>query len=87
MADKKYIFKTLKHRTLKDYFGYVMKHDGKMEIWHSAIPTLQPRSATIPGMVKMYCAEALLLEQLNDYDLITVIVSKLKKKSTWKTIK
>lgn len=60
------MFKTLKHKTLPDTYGYIQDYD----IYHSSTPTLQPLTATMQEMRKL--SGGLLEDALADYDLITV---------------
>ncbi len=67
------LFKTLKHKTLPDTYGY--GNDNPLEFSHCNTPELKPMTATMEGLKDYYKAYPIAQEQLNDYDLITVEVT------------
>lgn len=72
------LFKTLKHKTAPDTYGVAtIFENGKWELGMTSIPTLQPMAATIEGLTEYWKAQnnsEFLVEQLKDYELVTVQV-------------
>lgn len=74
------LYKTLKHKTLPDTFGVVADgyEDHPMpEISHSSVPDLMPYSATREGLIGIMETDPInktIIEQLKDYDLVTVSI-------------
>lgn len=81
-------FKTLKHKTLPDTFGYIddLPQDDEFksspefyawEIGHCEIPVLQPMTATMEMAIEYWGKQERtdgLMEQLNDYEMVEVEV-------------
>lgn len=72
-------FKTLKHKTLADTYGHIIeaKIPSKFEIAHSTIPELKPITLTLELFIDYWKKydQLIVIEQLQDYDLVTVYVS------------
>lgn len=67
-------YKTLQHKTLPDTYGQILDLDDMPKMYQGAIPNLQPMTATIEFMYDLYKRHSQILEELNDYDLVTVEV-------------
>lgn len=77
-------FKTLKHKTLEDTFGYVidLPQDDRpgvyqWEIAHSSIPVLQPMTATMEMAIEYWNkvhGGQMMGEYLKEYDMVEVEV-------------
>ena len=68
-------FKTLKHKTLPDTFGIITKsldYTVSTEIYHGTMPALMGRLATMADIRNLYTGYTKILEQLDDYELVTV---------------
>lgn len=69
-------FKTLKHKTLDDTFGFIDDDmsDGKyFDIYPSSVPTMYPMTCTWEDTISYWLdkSEAVIM-QLEDYELVTV---------------
>lgn len=67
-------FKTLRHKTLPDTYGTLMRVGDTYELGHTSVPVLQPSTATKEGMIEYYSQWGMekAIEQLEDYSLTTV---------------
>ncbi len=62
-------FKTLKHKTLPGTYGYPA--NDPIELCHISIPRLLGMNNTMESLRNYWHDQPLILEQLNDYDLVT----------------
>ena len=65
-------YKALKHKTLPGTYGY--EAGNPVELCHVSIPRLLGMNNTMESIRAYWHDQPLILEQLNDYDLITVMV-------------
>lgn len=76
------LYKTLKHKELKDTFGVITEYEKGPEIAHCNTPTLMPYTATMEGLVELLEKDDInktMIEQLKDYDMVIVSLMIIEK--------